>query len=79
MWKNNCSWYEAYRVKIYNVFNKLDTNDLWCLLKILVKLDLTGFVMSFCLEILEERGELPIGYNKQLIASRWSGEADSEG
>jgi len=52
-----------YRTTLLAVFDKLSTEDLWLMAKCLIKLNLVGFCLSYCLEILEDRGALPTNYN----------------
>lgn len=44
-----------YRWELYKIFDKLDDNDLIKMYHILNSLGLSWFVMSYCIEILEDR------------------------
>ena len=57
---NDKSVQNLYRKKIYAIFNKLSTDDLIVLYKILSSLDIQCISLSFSIEILEERKSLPI-------------------
>lgn len=43
------------RPKLYKIFNKLSTDDLLTLIKICNTLDIKSFVLSFAIEILDDR------------------------
>lgn len=46
-------WYV--RKKLYRIFNKLSTEDLIDLVKICNSLDIQSFVLSYAIEILDDR------------------------
>lgn len=43
------------RPKLYKIFNKLSNDDLLTLIKICNTLDIKSFVLSFAIEILDDR------------------------
>lgn len=51
------------RIELREIFDKLSTDDLWKMAKCLIRLNLVGFCLSYCLEILEDRWVLPWCYN----------------